>query len=100
MEMCNDPVPEYIKYEYLFNVDDDPHEDNDYEEHFHMLDEILNDDEDLPTISSLSSLQGKKKIYTYIYIYVHICVYTFNTRAVFINVAFFFFFFFFFLYFD
>ncbi|KOB89125.1 hypothetical protein PFDG_04272 [Plasmodium falciparum Dd2] len=58
---CNDPVPEYIKYEYLFNVDDDPHEDNDYEEHFHMLDEILNDDEDLPTISSLSSLQGLEK---------------------------------------
>ncbi|SOV75653.1 mitochondrial ribosomal protein L4 precursor, putative [Plasmodium sp. gorilla clade G3] len=54
---CNDSVPEYIKYEYLFNVEDDAHEDNDYEEHFHMLDEILNDDEDLAGISSLSSLR-------------------------------------------
>ncbi|SBT32173.1 mitochondrial ribosomal protein L4 precursor, putative [Plasmodium ovale wallikeri] len=52
---CNDPPPEYVKYEYLFNVDDDFDDVNDYENNLGLIDEILNDDECLGDISALSS---------------------------------------------
>ncbi|CDU17210.1 hypothetical protein YYC_03831 [Plasmodium yoelii 17X] len=51
---CNDPIPESIKYEYLFNVDDEFDHINDYEDNLNMIDEILNDDDCFENISDLS----------------------------------------------
>ncbi|KAI4840012.1 ribosomal protein L4 [Plasmodium brasilianum] len=53
---CNDPPPEYIRYEYLFNVDKEV--DNVYDDsegNFPLVDEILHDDECLGYISDLST---------------------------------------------
>ncbi|CRG98861.1 mitochondrial ribosomal protein L4 precursor, putative [Plasmodium relictum] len=62
---CDDPLPEFIKYEYLFNVENEFDNINDSEDHFNMIDEILNDDECLEDVSSLSSpisvLEEKEK---------------------------------------
>ncbi|SCM09228.1 mitochondrial ribosomal protein L4 precursor, putative [Plasmodium chabaudi adami] len=51
---CNDPIPESIKYEYLFNVDDEFDNINDYEDNLNMIDEILNDEDCFENISDLS----------------------------------------------
>ncbi|CAD2101372.1 mitochondrial ribosomal protein L4 precursor, putative [Plasmodium vinckei] len=51
---CNDPIPESIKYEYLFNVDDEFDHINDYEDNLNMIDEILNDEDCFENISDLS----------------------------------------------
>ncbi|CXI24389.1 mitochondrial ribosomal protein L4 precursor, putative [Plasmodium berghei] len=51
---CNDPIPESIKYEYLFNVDDEFDHINDYEDNLNMIDEILNDEDCFENVSDLS----------------------------------------------
>ncbi|GAW79685.1 hypothetical protein, conserved [Plasmodium gonderi] len=55
---CKDPLPEFAKYEYLFNVEDYRDDTDEFasEDSWDILAEMLNDDECLPNRAHLSSL--------------------------------------------